>query len=330
MKHFLILLIILGTLLPFAYAEEFTVSIPFGAYNPELNTPAAAWYDPAFMSIEVGDTVTWENNDREPHTVTSGQGSGRFGWMSDDYGTPNGLFQSELFAPGESWSFTFSEQGTFPYFCVIHPWMEAAVIVNPSIPDHPVDGFGNKIEGFPIIAYTADGIVELDMTWEPNVIKTNEKVVFIYHTYDPLTNSNLDKMSYDIIIKQNGKEIFRDEGITTVGGDYRNFVFEEPGPVEIKFENVISWGTSGIESEARSQPLHPSLRSVQFSTIVFESLEDGYVPPKIIQPKQTFQLYYEVAVLIIVIPAALLIIVIILMMRGKPLPQYRNPKSSPV
>lgn len=330
MKSFPILLIILGSFLPFVYAEEYTVSIPFGAYNPELNTPADSWYDPSFIPIQVGDTVTWQNDDREPHTVTSGQGSGRFGWMSDDYGTPDGLFESELFAPGESWSITFSEEGTFSYFCVIHPWMEGAVIVNPKIPDHPVDGFGNKIEEFPIIAYTTDGIVEIDMTWEPNIIKTNEKVVFIYHTYDPLTNTNLDKMSYDIIITQNGKELFRDEGLTGVGGDYRNFVFEQPGPIEIKFQNVISWGTSGIESDARAQPLHPSLRSVQFSTIVFKNLEDGYLPPKITQPKQTLQLYYEVAVAIIVIPAVLLIIVIILMIRGKPLSKYRHTKSTPI
>ena len=137
-------------------------------------------------------------------------------------------------------------------------------------------------------------------------------------------------MGYDITIRQNGKEIFRDEGITGVGGDYRNFVFEEPGPIEIQFDNVVSWGTSGIESDARAQPLHPSLRSVQFSTIVFESLDNGYVPPKIIQPKQTLQLYYEVAVIIILVPAALLIIVIVLMIRGKPLRKYRDAKSSPV
>jgi len=327
LKFLLVFLITCGAL-PFAFAEEYTISIPFGAYNPELNTPAEAWYDPTFLPIEAGDTVTWVNNDREGHDVTSGQGSGRFGWMSDNYGTPDGLFQSGRFMPSESWSFTFSDEGTFPYFCAIHPWMEGAVIVEPKIPDHPVDGFGNKIEEFPIIAFTTDAIVELDMTWEPNVIKTNEKVVFIYHTYDPLTNTNLDKMSYDIIIRQNGKEIFRDEGLTSVGGDYRNFVFEEAGPVEIKFENVISWGTSGIESDARSQPLHPSFRSVQFSTIVYENPEDGYVVPKITQPKQTFQLYYEVAVLIIVVPAALLIIIIIMMMRGKPLPQYRQ--STPI
>jgi plastocyanin len=66
------------------FAEEFSVSIPFGAFNPELNTPAEVWYDPPTISVQVDDTITWSNDDREGHTVTSGVGSGRFGWMSDD------------------------------------------------------------------------------------------------------------------------------------------------------------------------------------------------------------------------------------------------------
>ena len=330
MKLFSLFLIIFVTLLPFAYAEEYTVSIPFGAYNPELNTPAEVWYDPPLITVQTGDTVTWSNDDREGHTITSGQGSGRFGWMSDDFGTSNGLFDSDRFMPGESWSYTFEKDGIFQYFCTIHPWMEGFVIVESIIPDHPVDGSGNRIEEFPIIAFTTDAIVELDMTWEPNVIKTNEKVVFIYHTYDPLTNTNLDKMSYDIIITQNGKEIFRDEGLTSIGGDYRNFVFEEAGPVEIKFENVISWGTSGIESDARSQPLHPSFRSVQFSTIVYENPEDVHVVPKITQPKQTFQLYYEFAVVIIVVPAIMLLGIILSMKRKKPVLTTSGEKSTPI
>ena len=312
-----------------ASSEEQTVSIPFGSYNPELNTPVEVWYDPPTISIKVGDTITWQNNDREGHTVTSGEGSGRFGWMSDDFGTPDGLFESGRFMQGESWSYTFDELGLFQYFCTIHPWMEAIVIVEPIIPDHPVDGFGEQIDQFPIIAYTPDGIVELDMMWEPNVIKTNEKVVFIYQTYDPFTYSNLDKMSYDIIIEQNGREIFRDEGITTVGGDYRNFLFENAGPIIVRFENVMSWGTSGIESGARIQPSDPSLRVVQFGTIVYENPEEITSIPKIIQPKQTFQFYYEIAASIIIIPAILFIFILFMMKRGKPPSKYHR-KSSPI
>jgi len=58
------------------HAEQKTVVIPFGAYNPELNTPAEVWFDPSTISIKVGDSVSWINDDREGHTVTSGQGSG--------------------------------------------------------------------------------------------------------------------------------------------------------------------------------------------------------------------------------------------------------------
>jgi len=37
-----------------SYAEEFTVNIPFGAYNPELNTPAEVCYDPPSIHVNVG------------------------------------------------------------------------------------------------------------------------------------------------------------------------------------------------------------------------------------------------------------------------------------
>ena len=295
----------------YAYAtDEYDVIIPFGAFNPELNTPAEVWYDPPTIIISVGDTVTWFNDDREGHTVTSGQGSGRFGWMSDDYGQADGLFHSERFLPTDSWSYKFEEKGTFRYFCTIHPWMEGFVLVETPIPDYPQDALGNKIEEFPVIRYTADRLIELDLTWEPNVIKTYEKVVLIYQTYDPASNSNLDKMSYDLIIRQNGREVFRDSGITQVGGDYRNVVFDEPGPIKIIFENIVSWGTSGLESDARVQPLHPSQRSVQFTTMVYENPEQSSFTDDIVQPKQTFQFYYELAVAIIIIPGALFVIVL--------------------
>ena len=199
-----------------SHAEELTISIPFGAYNPKLDTPTEVWYDPPIINIKVGDTITWLNDDKEGHTVTSGDSAGRFGWMSEKqggFGKPDGIFDSGRFMPDDSWTHTFTETGTFSYFCTFHPWMEGIVNVEQTIPDYPHDAAGNKIEMFPVIQFTPDKLIEFDITWEPNVIKTFEKTKFIYQTYDALTNSNLDKMKYEMIITQNGKELFRDSGM---------------------------------------------------------------------------------------------------------------------
>ena len=174
-----------------AYAYEYVIDIPFGAYNPELNTPAEVWYSPPQMLITEGDTITWYNDDRESHTVTSGESSGRYGWMSNrDFGTPDGIFDSGNFAPGESWSYKFEEPGIFQYFCIIHPWMEGVVVVEAKIPDYPHDATGKKIE-LPQIRYTPDRNIEVDLSWHPPVIKNHEKTQFVYLFYNTNTNSNL-------------------------------------------------------------------------------------------------------------------------------------------
>lgn len=317
-----------------AYAEDYIIEIPFGAYNPELNTPAEVWYDPTVINIKVGDTITWLNKDKEGHTVTSGQSAGRFGWMSQKqggFGVPDGIFDSGRFMPNDSWTYTFEDAGTFSYFCTFHPWMEGIVNVEQTIPDYPHDAAGNKIEMFPIIQYTPDKLIEFDITWEPNIIKTFEKTKFIYQTYDALTNSNLDKMKYEMIITQNGRELFRDSGMTQIGGDYRNFIFETSGPIEIRFQNIVSGGTSGIESSARESVDQPIFRTVVFTTIVYDDPEKTSTTETVVQPAQRIDIYYELLVAIILIPTLMLFVIIAIMKFGKPKKYFsREEKSSPI
>jgi hypothetical protein len=71
------------------------------------------------VTIGVGETVTWENNDTAAHTATSGSGSEG----------PVGHFDSSLIMAGSSFSHTFEEAGTYDYFCMVHPWMIGTVIV---------------------------------------------------------------------------------------------------------------------------------------------------------------------------------------------------------
>jgi plastocyanin len=60
----IVIIMILGSF-SFVHAEDYVIEIPFGAYNPELNTPAEVWFDPPVLSINIGDTITWINNDKE-------------------------------------------------------------------------------------------------------------------------------------------------------------------------------------------------------------------------------------------------------------------------
>ena len=66
------------------------------------------------LTIPAGTTVTWTNDEGAvAHTTTS-----------DD-----GLWDSNTLEPGEQFSFTFEDPGTYTYFCSIHPSMTATITV---------------------------------------------------------------------------------------------------------------------------------------------------------------------------------------------------------
>ena len=76
-------------------------------------TEDPADYSVNVLTIPVGTTVTWTNDDSTMHTVTAVDDS----------------FDSGYYGEGESWSYTFTEAGEFEYYCLPHPWMRAKVIV---------------------------------------------------------------------------------------------------------------------------------------------------------------------------------------------------------
>ena len=70
---------------------------------------------PARLTVKAGTTVTWRNEDDIPHTVTS----------------TTQLFKSKALDTDDSFSFTFTEPGTYQYFCSLHPRMTATIVVEP-------------------------------------------------------------------------------------------------------------------------------------------------------------------------------------------------------
>ena len=70
---------------------------------------------PARLTVKAGTTVTWRNEDDIPHTVTS----------------VTQLFKSRALDTDDTFSFTFTEPGTYDYFCSLHPRMTATIVVEP-------------------------------------------------------------------------------------------------------------------------------------------------------------------------------------------------------
>jgi plastocyanin len=70
-------------------------------------------FSPASLTVKVGTTVTWINQDDDAHTVDSTQGK----------------FKSGTLNKGGQFEFRFTEAGEYPFFCRFHPKMTGKVIV---------------------------------------------------------------------------------------------------------------------------------------------------------------------------------------------------------
>lgn len=95
------------------------------AAAPEQSAPSAApigevqvrienfQFSPATLTIPAGTTVTWINDDREEHTVTSSTRA----------------FSSAGLDTAETYAHRFDTPGTYAYFCALHPHITAQIIV---------------------------------------------------------------------------------------------------------------------------------------------------------------------------------------------------------
>ena len=90
-------------------------------------------FSPDNLTINVGDSVVWTNQDTAPHTATS-----------DDGGL---TFDSGTLTTGNSWGMKFTTAEMIPYHCNIHPSMMATLTVEAP---QPVPSLG--VAGFIILS----------------------------------------------------------------------------------------------------------------------------------------------------------------------------------
>ncbi|HNY34710.1 MAG TPA: cupredoxin domain-containing protein [Methanothrix soehngenii] len=89
-------------------------------------------FRPSLLSVPVGATVEWHNQDGVQHTVTS---------------DAQGLFDSGVIMPGKKYSHKFGASGSYGYHCSIHSGMQGTITVTESAAEQDSLSAGSKGAG---------------------------------------------------------------------------------------------------------------------------------------------------------------------------------------
>ena len=168
---------VLSTIAPSAFAQ--TVSAPVGSALPGCEDTDECFI-PSKITVDVGATVTWINDDTAAHTVTSGSA----------VDGPDGVFDSSLFMAGKTFEHTFDTAGTYPYFCMVHPWMNGFVIVQEAMAEEG---------GIMVSIETTEG-------------KAGE-TVDITVTITDVEGNSVEHVNYDIMATHGTETVLDDTGV---------------------------------------------------------------------------------------------------------------------
>lgn len=110
---------VLGNILFLFFPMLFFISCNPSDKNTTKNNPSVdtvvikqMQFFPADLTVKIGDTVVWINNDIVPHTVKSNKTDG---------------FYSDTINVGKSWKTVVKDSAK--YICSIHPTMEGKLVL---------------------------------------------------------------------------------------------------------------------------------------------------------------------------------------------------------
>ena len=117
-KSFLLIITLLLFVVSIGCTKQTTVLTPGSVNQNQAPSDSNAVtiedfaFTPQTLTVKIGTTVTWTNNDTAPHQIKSA------------------IFNSSRLNKGQSFTFTFNEVGAYDYVCAIHLNMKGKIIVN--------------------------------------------------------------------------------------------------------------------------------------------------------------------------------------------------------
>jgi len=194
------------TAAPSAFAEHSMNATVENADGSSVPGCEPDCFIPATVTIGVGGQVTFANNDTAAHTSTAGT-------PADG---PSGAWDSSLVMNGQSYTTGPLEEGEYPYFCMVHPWMEGLVIVEAEGERHDDHGHdetkedhGDDDHGEMEMQTLTAADISIDIA---DGAKAGERVSI------DVTISG-EHVNYDIVATHGGEEILNESGVHSHTGD---------------------------------------------------------------------------------------------------------------
>ena len=214
----------------------YVINMPTGAASPDAPyfwQVESTGNTDGILTVEVLDSVRWENADTALHTVTSG---------SPEDG-PSEIFDSGLFNPGEGFTYQFTETGEYDYFCLIHPWMVGTITVveasQGKVLENVASGLDSNGMGF-------DVNYVLDRHLEDNIVIDQTRNTITFTVAGQTENDQLEIRLPEGLIKNPNAVWIDDVQITDFTSEVQGETTVLTIPLEHNSEQVKIMGTQVV------------------------------------------------------------------------------------
>ena len=187
---------------PAAFADhsEVTIVPAAGSGAPGCEESAEGCYIPAQATVDVGGKVIFSNTDSAAHTWTAGTAADG----------PSGVFDTSLVMVANSFEWTPTTVGEFPYYCMVHPWMSGIIVVQEvgAEEQDDMEGEHDDMEGEHDDMENASATGMLSDGTEVSVstsVPTAGERLHIAIQFD-----DAEHVNHDIRVTQNGEEVLND------------------------------------------------------------------------------------------------------------------------
>ena len=210
----------IGMMIPSAFADHTEIAIGAveeSGFSQDCAVPMGGdgCYTPVTATVDVGGVVTMTNTDPTGvHTFTSGTVDGFTP-------QPDNIFDSGVLMSGDSFDWTPTEAGTYPYYCMLHTWMIGDIIVQEAAAEEAHDdaemGHHEAEEANEDAAMkmpdvhltTADGTMHIHIDAETPEAGS---MGYLSIAFKDANHNLAEHVNYDIMVMQDGETVYEEMG----------------------------------------------------------------------------------------------------------------------